>query len=83
MKLSYLTGRSSALRTAVLDRLRRSAPASAKSAVLLVPDHYTLQAEIDVLSEISGRVFSVAGSLPGRLYLRVFHEPAPRPDPHR
>ncbi|MDI9506288.1 MAG: hypothetical protein GX246_01350 [Clostridiales bacterium] len=74
MKLSYLTGRSSALRTAVLDRLREVlAPASAKSAVLLVPDHYTLQAEIDVLSEISGEGFFRLQVLsPGRLYQRVF-----------
>lgn len=74
MKLFYLTGQSSALRTAVLDRLREVlAPASAKSAVLLVPDHYTLQAEIDVLSEISGEGFFRLQVLsPSRLYQRVF-----------
>lgn len=76
MKLTYLTGRASAVRESAFDFLDRALAVSGESeAILLVPDQLTLQSEIDALTGLGlPGSFRLQVLSPRRLYRRVFEQ---------
>lgn len=80
MSLKYLTGRPRDIKGATIDALSGALAASGDSPVLLlVPEQYTLQAELDVMDALNlPGSFRLQVMSPARLYSRIF-ERAGRP----
>ncbi len=77
--LTYFTGRARAVRGALFEELRRQMAMGDGPVTLIVPDQYTLEAELDAVDALNlTGSFRLQVLSPQRLYRRVF-EAAGRP----